>query len=343
MNYLIFRTDRIGDFLITLPIINSIKRNEPKSKIFVVCSNKNKDFISSYNLVDKVFLLKSTSIQNRIILYSELRAYRFDAIITSDKKNRSILLAILLKSSRKIFNVSKVFQKKILSIFYKNVFLDNDSNTAVNTKEILINNCNSINFKLVDEDFHSLKENQFIKKFNHEKTLKLNKSKFLLFHYDEKWEINKYKQNYKKASSLTNINVDLKLLLTFLTDLSKKTSMKIIITTGTVKTRIIKELIVISKKIDHHVYELLLDNTTCYLVVNENFFSTCHLISKSSIMISCHGAFTHIASNYKIRIIDVIEQNKKNQYYRLTSHMINYEYLYRDSFNKLSKEIINKI
>ena len=59
MNYLIFRTDRIGDFLITLPLINSIKRNNPKAQIFVVSSNKNNEFIKNYNLIDKVFLLKS--------------------------------------------------------------------------------------------------------------------------------------------------------------------------------------------------------------------------------------------------------------------------------------------
>ena len=35
-----------------------------------------------------------------------------------------------------------------------------------------------------------------------------------------------------------------------------------------------------------------------------------HLISKSSMFISCHGAFTHVASNYKIKILDIIEKDK---------------------------------
>ena len=52
MNYLIFRTDRIGDFLITLPFIKSIKRNKPDSKIFVVASPKNEEFIKSNIFVD---------------------------------------------------------------------------------------------------------------------------------------------------------------------------------------------------------------------------------------------------------------------------------------------------
>ena len=45
MNYLIFRTDRIGDFLIISTLIKSIKRNDPKSKIFIVASKKNEEFI----------------------------------------------------------------------------------------------------------------------------------------------------------------------------------------------------------------------------------------------------------------------------------------------------------
>ena len=56
-----------------------------------------------------------------------MRKYEFDNIIISDKKNRSIILGIILKSKKKLFNVSKKTQKNILQIFYKNVFLDNDN------------------------------------------------------------------------------------------------------------------------------------------------------------------------------------------------------------------------
>ena len=45
MNYLIFRTDRIGDFLITSSLIKAIKRKDAKSKIYIVASNKNNEFI----------------------------------------------------------------------------------------------------------------------------------------------------------------------------------------------------------------------------------------------------------------------------------------------------------
>ncbi len=57
--YLIFRTDRIGDFLLTAILINSIKRNESNSHVTVVASQKNYNYIKSFNSVDSVILLKN--------------------------------------------------------------------------------------------------------------------------------------------------------------------------------------------------------------------------------------------------------------------------------------------
>ena len=39
-NYLFFRTDRIGDFLVSAILLNSIKRNDEKSHITIVCSKE---------------------------------------------------------------------------------------------------------------------------------------------------------------------------------------------------------------------------------------------------------------------------------------------------------------
>jgi len=341
MNYLIFRTDRIGDFLITSPLIRAIKRNDTRSKIFIVASNKNAEFIKKYDLVDEVFLLKSNKIKDKIDLFLELRKYKFNTIIVSDKKNRSIFFGFLLKAQNKIFNVSKNFQKKILNILYKNVFLDNDNLEHKSVKDILLDNSKSLNFDLKDEDFHYLKSNQFKNEFLYNDLLNLENLDFLLFHYDEKWEIENYSKLFKKASTLTNIDVQQEILIEFLFNLSKKTSKKIIITTGTIDTKIINRLKSSSNKINESLYEINLNNTKGYLLINENFFSISHLISKSSLFISCHGAFTHIASNYKIKILDIIERNKAIHYSRITKHMKDYKYLYRDKFSKLSEEIIN--
>ena len=105
MKYLIFRTDRIGDFFFFFPLIHAIKNSNSAAEVFVVSSNKNNEFIVNYNFVDRVFLLKKNNFLNKIKLYFELKKYTFDAIIVSDKKNRSIFLSLFLKKKKKIFNV----------------------------------------------------------------------------------------------------------------------------------------------------------------------------------------------------------------------------------------------
>ena len=259
------------------------------------------------------------------------------------EKNRSILLSIFLNSKNKIFNVSKKIQKTILKIFYENVFLDNDDLIQQSTKDILNLNCTSLNFDLKNEDFHYLKPNQFKSKFLHSETLDLEKLDFFLFHYDEKWEIQNYSKFFKKAIELTDININLKDFINFLSELSRKTSKKIIITTGTIRTNIIDELKKSSNQINEFLYEINRNESKGYLLINSNFFSVSHMISKSSLFISCHGAFTHIASNYNVKILDIIEKNKTIHYTKITNHMKNYKILYRDNFLKLSKDIINNL
>ena len=57
-NYLIFRTDRIGDFLLTAILIKSIKRNDPGCYIYLVSSEKNFDYINSNGLKNISFLYR---------------------------------------------------------------------------------------------------------------------------------------------------------------------------------------------------------------------------------------------------------------------------------------------
>ena len=97
MNYLIFRVDRIGDFLIILSLINSIKRNKPNAKINIVCSKHNIDFIKKIQIINKVYILDRKSFISKLKLITELRKFSYESIITSDKKNSSIFISLFLK------------------------------------------------------------------------------------------------------------------------------------------------------------------------------------------------------------------------------------------------------
>ena len=47
--FLIFRTDRIGDYIFSRILTESIKKDNPKNTIDFVCSSYNSQYVKNYN------------------------------------------------------------------------------------------------------------------------------------------------------------------------------------------------------------------------------------------------------------------------------------------------------
>ena len=62
---LIFRTDRIGDLIVSCPAIITIKRTILDSKITLIASKKNYDYAKSLNLFDEIYKFP----EKNIIMY----------------------------------------------------------------------------------------------------------------------------------------------------------------------------------------------------------------------------------------------------------------------------------
>ena len=291
-NYLIFRTDRIGDFLLTAILIKSIKRNDPNCKITVVSSEKNFEYINSFKIVDNVFFLKK-GFFNKVKLFYILNKHLYKSIIIHDSKNRSKFISFFLKSKKKYIPNIKKFDSYIDEI-----------------KDIL----NYLNFNFDENDFNTL-ENREVFYSN------LNQKSYILFHFDEKWIFNKYIKNY------INIEPSEDELDLFLTSLSLKFNKNIIVTTGNNTPNILANFF--KKNL----------NDKINLIENINFTELEFIIHNSSLLISCHGAVSHVASAKCIQQIDIID--KSYNYIRWTKHFRNYKSLNRKSFNKLSTEILN--
>jgi len=54
--YIFFRTDRIGDFLMSSILFKSIKNSDNKSIITIIASKKNFEYIKNFEFVDEVIL-----------------------------------------------------------------------------------------------------------------------------------------------------------------------------------------------------------------------------------------------------------------------------------------------
>ncbi len=290
--YLIFRTDRIGDFLISLILIKSIKRNDPSSFIIVVSSEKNYEYINSFKFIDKVFVLKK-GFFNKIKLIYLLYKNKYKSIIVHDSKNRSKIISFFLKSKKKYIPKNKNFFSYIDEI--KSILKD-------------------LNFHFDDKDFDTLNNRNIYYS-------KLGKKDYILFHFDEKWIFNKYIKTY------VNIEPSQNELELFLTSLYTKFNKNIIITTGNNTPDVLKNIF--TKKLNDRIK----------LIENINFTELETIINYSSLLISCHGAVSHVAAAQNVKQIDIID--KSYDYKRWTKHFRNYTSINRKSFNELSFEILN--
>lgn len=206
--FLIFRTDRIGDFLTTAILIKSIKRNNPNSHITVIASQNNFTYIDSFHTVDEVILLKS-SIFNRLKLLLKLRKFIFDHVIVHDNKNRSILISFFLKKHNKIL-LGNHSQKNHIDII----------------KFIL----SSLNYNFNDTDLNILDNRK-----NFFSNLKFHR--YLVLHFDEKWIKNSYIKSYKSIEP-TEYQ-----LITFLNKLHDLIKLPIVVTTGIKTPKLMDEVI----------------------------------------------------------------------------------------------------
>ena len=101
MNFLIFRTDRVGDFLLSLFLIKNIKKTHPKSIITIVSSERNYNYIKTFNEIDNVILLQNNFL-SKLKMILNLRKKNYNSIIIHDGKSRSKFISFFLKYKKKI-------------------------------------------------------------------------------------------------------------------------------------------------------------------------------------------------------------------------------------------------
>ena len=84
-------------------------------------------------------------------------------------------------------------------------------------------------------------------------------------------------------------------------------------------------------------------NKSVYLIDKPTFEDIESLLRNSKTLISCHGAITHAANSFNVKIIDIIEENKKNFYQRFTSYLNKYSKVYREDFFSIKSNLYNKL
>ena len=84
-------------------------------------------------------------------------------------------------------------------------------------------------------------------------------------------------------------------------------------------------------------------NHSIYFIDKPSFLDIESLMTKTKLLIICHGSLTHVANSFNIKIIDIIEESKQEFYFTYTYYISNYNILFRSTFSKLNKSLINFI
>ena len=295
-NFILFRTDRLGDFLIITNIIKALKKKYPKSKITVVASQLNYHFIKKYKIIDRVILYnKNYNFLKKIQIFKIINDRNYDASFSVDGKSFSNLCTFFLKSKLKLGLIYKYkifgipFYKpnllfKIIFKYYETFTSKEYLNKIEHLPTKLINLSNKLYLKIKASDKYYYKplinNKNFKKKFK-----KIIKNKFILIHLDEKWsDINGIKENLYEE----------------LVFFQKKIKCKIIITSF---KNTFDYFINFKKKLK------MKKNKNIILFENKGLEIMERMINYSKFSLSCHsGYLVQVCGANKSKIIDIINK-----------------------------------
>ena len=341
LNTLIFRTDRIGDFIISCPFVLSYKKNFNNRNLIAISSEYNYEYIKNFKFIHKVYSLKNKSkffpklyVLLKMILL--LRKIKFDHIIVLDGKKRSFFISLFLKGKKSILLQSRglEFLSKIFK--YKSVINYELQNQLKNFSFL----AGLLDFNINFKDLNIYDGCKFNKKFL------INKN-YIIIHLDEKWFTSLYYNDF------TDINPTKDQLDIFVKKILKVLDYKydIVLTTGSKKLTVIEEFTNDFKKITENELVKKYKNNSILYFKKTSFNDLESIIKNSSFLICCEGGVSHVSHNFNVQTIAFYEKNRFQHTKYWTGHMKSLSLYERSKmenimldnnfFNLIQKKIFN--
>ena len=339
---IIFKTDRVGDFLHLTGCIRTIRENFLNAHITLVCSKQNYQLARNYPFINKFIIMDMFGLIKTLLTNFKcfFNTY-YDQLFILDGKKRSFMLSCFVKSKnrnticfvkkKRIFGINYLVSrpsKLILKIFFNNYVLsdENYTNTEIIYQNLYFKLLSQINLKIKSKKnlfIHDPKYKEIFNSFYN----KFIKKEYCLLHVDERWD------QFNLKDIINTLN-----LIKFIS-----TKNFVVITTGAISFNFLKEF-----ECKFRSYEFL-DND-----FNENnslkFHNACllkfmplnllaYFIANSKKNISAHtGPVLNISSALNIEVIDIMKNIKFNELGRWIPLVSNYK---RFSFENLEQHIID--
>ncbi len=336
INICIIRNDRMGDMILTLPIIKAIKTNYPNSNICIICSNVNAFLCKEIKFLDKIFIFnKNDTFISKVKFIINFRKFSYDLVFNFSQNIETFLLLLIGKSSNKLSLIylsrygnskfSKIFQRLFSKLFFIN-------NLKIDRNEFFKN---KLQFHQTEMMYQLVKKKLNIKKptsfhlIPNKKDLTNIFEKRILIHLPERWIDSKYSEN------------DIIELLNKIRD----NYGKIYITTDqSSKKKFIKIYQLYEKYNDENIHELCKSTQNIIILDRLNFKNWREAILNSKLVITYECGCVHVASMLNVPLLVVYDYNNR-------PFMINKEYApYTTNYQKvivnqqkINQEIMSKL
>ena len=286
MRICVVRTDKMGDMVLTLPIIQGLKEVNKDYQIDVVCSGANQKICDRFNSIDNIFLLQNKFLEIYKTI-SNLRKRNYDYIFTFSPGILSILISIFSKSKIKSLLILKsryknTYKSKLLEKFLGRIFFNK---CMIIDRQLRYSQNNPIHqtkvmMELVTKNGIDLNERTDIKNIFEFNKMNLKSRKLCLLHLSSKW-VNKYFSEDNFIRLLENL---------------KKLNINIVMTSDSTSKDVFYKIF---KK-----FEIVTDvDLINFNVINKvlildqlNFDNWTSIINSSSYVITPECGCTHIAS-----------------------------------------------
>ena len=348
-NIIIFKNDGVGDFMLITPCLKALKENIENAHITLFCSELTYSIAKNNKHIDRCILMgKKNLIKLLFINFKIFFLTKYKYLFQLDGKNNSFRIAFFVRASVKSticfvkkkkflsFNYNVYRPSKILLKLFFNNYVYRDSDYSQNTQGKPIIKYQSLYFKILenlkfnfnnkksifffDNSYQNLYEN-----FN-EKNIS---EKFVLFHFDERWDSFDEKEYHNVIKLMEKIAENNKLLITtgiknfnLLSILEKKFN-----------TFVFKD-----GKFDQTVFNM---NNKIIMLKNMPLNLLVFFIKESQKNFSAHsGPVVHIGAAFEKETIDIIKKDKNNELDRWIPLVSNYK---RINFEILNNDYINNL